>query len=885
MELKNYVTIYNGLGLEEIVIDFTKCRNNIIVVVGDNGSGKSSLLNALHIMPDGNDTFIEGKRASKLIHLQHNEALYKIKFIHDVNSKGIRQTTKAYMEKYINDRLVMKYCESGNVTEYKEAVKSEFNLDNNFISLSKLSSEDKGMVDKTPANRKKYVNSILDGVEVYNQLFKTLNKRSSIQRSFMNNIISKIESLGNKDKLVFDLSSISNQLEILTNNKNDISNELIRCEEKINILDGDRMIQNRYNSIILNIKELEKELLDISRKYNGNISNTIKDYNETKELLSKANTNAGIYKSKIDSVQESLNEVNKKLFHKKNKLSSINIEDVNINYDREIEDCKYRINDIREILNDSGYGEKINKDEYIICVNMLKEISSHIDTIKDVYEADINKQALDYVNSNKYPDIDIYDSQLESLIDAKENTSSELNRYYNLKEVSKVLSDRPTKCKIDSCKFISTALDAHKKNPDKNISILENKLEDINKEISNVKKLKSDIKKVHYVYRYIINILTLLDKNSQIIASIPILTNIRGSIISAISSSTTSISEISQLLSKVELYDIYDEFERINEYMNKLIKKKEENIGNVNIYKELNNDINELTEEKKSLLNKEGEFIDNMNSNEDRIKELSSNILFLENKLKDEELYNKLDNELKQSISERDNLKSNIEEIYTLSNTIKELKNNLERVSSELIGLSKVKSSIEFKLTQLEEYEKELSIYNDKFQKIDMLKKYCSPTKEGIQTLFMNIHLSKTIKMTNELLSHLFGGSLSIQDYIITENRFQIPVVSEDGLPRDDISSLSKSQKAMVSMIISFVMLKQSSIDYNILTMDEVDEGLDTANRRMFVEVLYKLISILDISQVIMVTHNIELDLSNTDIILLKSSNINIPNGNIIYRF
>ena len=79
---------------------------------------------------------------------------------------------------------------------------------------------------------------------------------------------------------------------------------------------------------------------------------------------------------------------------------------------------------------------------------------------------------------------------------------------------------------------------------------------------------------------------------------------------------------------------------------------------------------------------------------------------------------------------------------------------------------------------------------------------------------------------------------------------------------------MSSSQVSMISMIISVVLLKQSSSKFNIVRIDEIDAGLDTNNRIQFVNILIELIKILEIDQVIMVSHNMmELNSNNIDLI------------------
>ena len=57
-KFKNYIGFFNGMGLSEVSIDFSRCKNNIILIAGANGVGKSTLMNALTIFPDGSSSFV-----------------------------------------------------------------------------------------------------------------------------------------------------------------------------------------------------------------------------------------------------------------------------------------------------------------------------------------------------------------------------------------------------------------------------------------------------------------------------------------------------------------------------------------------------------------------------------------------------------------------------------------------------------------------------------------------------------------------------------------------------------------------------------------------------------------------------------------------------------
>ena len=77
----------------------------------------------------------------------------------------------------------------------------------------------------------------------------------------------------------------------------------------------------------------------------------------------------------------------------------------------------------------------------------------------------------------------------------------------------------------------------------------------------------------------------------------------------------------------------------------------------------------------------------------------------------------------------------------------------------------------------------------------------------------------------------------------------------------------------MIGMIINLVLLSQASTRFNIAFLDELDGPLDNYNRYQFVEVIYKLIDMLQIDQLVMISHSIELEMSNVDVIKLKGYN------------
>jgi DNA repair exonuclease SbcCD ATPase subunit len=208
----------------------------------------------------------------------------------------------------------------------------------------------------------------------------------------------------------------------------------------------------------------------------------------------------------------------------------------------------------------------------------------------------------------------------------------------------------------------------------------------------------------------------------------------------------------------------------------------------------------------------------------------------------------------------------------------------LKQAKEDLLPLKNNKESIEYKLTVGTEYKKELAEYRDMYQKIETLKYYSSPTT-GIQMVFINMYLSKILDNANRLLAGLFNGIFALLPLVITESEFRIPVAVNGGINHDDITSMSSAQISLISMIISIAMLSQTSTRLNIIVGDEIDAPFDSENRRGFINILYQLMSLVNSSQCVLISHNSEIPMNDCDIILLRHENDIITEGNVIWSY
>ena len=291
----------------------------------------------------------------------------------------------------------------------------------------------------------------------------------------------------------------------------------------------------------------------------------------------------------------------------------------------------------------------------------------------------------------------------------------------------------------------------------------------------------------------------------------------------------------------------------------------------------LNTKTDSLARDIESMNNK----IKNNEAKLSNTKSVKEKIESLSHKINDEYLPSV--NRQEELINIKNSLENNNIEINKLQAQLNNLNNTIGSINSDIKRETEERDQLKHASQLLVEYKHEYDVYMKKYTKIEKIKYYASPNT-GIQTVFMELYMNKIIAIANDLLSLLFEGEFTLQPFIINENEFRIPCIGS-GLMHDDISSMSTAQRCMISMILSFSLLYQSSTKYNVIKLDELDGFLDTNNRGYFLTLLDKLMDLLRCEQCFIISHNNELATYNCDIILLKSNDVIIDGGNIIWKY
>ena len=316
--LHGLIGVFSASGKKEIFIDFTKSRNDIILIIGKNGSGKTTIWEALQPIPLSPSKFIEKEPGFVELEYVNEDILYNIRMEYPITNSRTRAQTRAFLKKITSDGSIVELNPNGNIGSYKSSLSNEFNLDPNFVSLSELSSEDMGIVSKKPSERKKFVSGIIESTEIYNNIHSAISKRSSIYKSLINSISAKIDTIGNQENLLTQLTALDNRLQRLNVERDRLVKEVALSESVIRLTDPNGSIQSIY-------KTVSDELYAIHQQ--------MKTYDiYTKKILDTYNTTS------LDTLTELYKKLNDKLYQVTVDLNKANegIQDLLLSKEEEV---------------------------------------------------------------------------------------------------------------------------------------------------------------------------------------------------------------------------------------------------------------------------------------------------------------------------------------------------------------------------------------------------------------------------------------------------------------------------------------------------------------------------------------------------------------------
>lgn len=886
LRLVNYIGIYHGMGLHEIDINFSLCKHNLLVIKGDNGSGKSTIYNAMNPLNDNTDSLIEGLEGLKLIsYLLDDGTILQITYRYPVSKKGERKLTKCSIIRIYPDGNSVELNSSGNINSGKDIIYEFFDLDDNFILLSQLSANKKGLGGLKPFDRKKYVNTIIDSLEEYNSLYRLLTKKSIALKSMINSISTKLSQIGNVEMVKDIITKNTQELNILEEKKNYLISSTASMKAKLDEINKDGNIIDIYNESLKRRNELMNQYNEIPKE--------IQDYSE-EELLSLEKQDSK-YEATISILENNLQSLLDKEVSIRDDRDKLQIQ-LNSLFDQELlESTKNKINDLKiklkfyeDCFESVGFKEyeNISEQEYNLAINAIDNINTHILSLGDVYSLSIiEKSCSIIVNPNSMRSLESINNELHIMKDRYDSLIKELNN-----SISQELFDNSDiKCDhMNECPAIKILLNK-KFIPAEKYKYIKNNIQFIGDYIKELEKERDELSLIYKCKDEIKSLINYIETVYKVICKFP--GTDRLSSMKSIISSIESILPINIDLSKYREYMNYitaisSTKKDIESMQNKLDEMMYANTASISIKQKLEllvANLQEVMDSKSTLLAQ----ISNTKNEELQIKSKLQNIRLIK---ANKTAYESISLELKEINEKTDYLAKKVDEFKSINEKYIEDSSILNSISmNDIPGLSKVIEENKYKMVLFDQYKKDYDEYSKLYDSVQQVRHYSSIN--GIQTKYMTVYMNDILKETNDLLELLFYGSFKLQPFVINEVEFRIPCIDMEGNIRPDISLMSDSQVSMISMLISFSLLHKASKYYNIIKLDEVDSNLDVANRMQFSVLINDIMNMLHFNQCIIISHNNELDLSNVDMIIFKIQNeetrrsLYDSGANIIYDY
>ena len=866
LKLKNFLHIYSGLNKTEVEIDLRKSDKVINVIIGKMGSCKSVILG--HLQPfsgfgtldsrsqDG--IILEGENGEKIIDYVKGDVNYHI--VHKYIWKNNKHTIKSFIKKNGEE-----LNPNGNVTSFKMLIELELGIEMSDLSLIRLGPNVTNLIDMSAAERKSYMASRLKDTEIYALLYKKLNEEMRLLNAKAALLSGKITTLtkgsisdmtDEKDMLVETIQKLRSQNETMVRKMGAMESELKRIfqgRNPENYTDEISIYRSETESLLESINARNSEIDEVQSTYHsisevsemlGAIKNEQvrireellhleKTYKEKGLILGRLQEKKLITKNldQLKNLQTTYEEVCSVLDELKEELGTFQ--------------CKYTTGQIRALLSQ---------------VSTINELISNVSvynhrTVMDILSSD--NSILRKANAN-----------IEKINRRKVNLQRELSnmKFADKYEPSEVLYFPPL-CPTKDCPYYQThpvVLRERNKGID-----LDQEYDKIQKEIEQCDHDIDVYSEYPIIYSSIQSLRSMIP---DIMAQLKDIGALK----------THSIVKIFSTIFSQKWYD----HDKLIDTLNLCVRRDK--------YYEMIEQSNAMKAELlEASQNDSEELLKNISETQAEIDEAASRIAELEEKnaslkkkqLMVEDAYQKLSRiELMIQSVREDTQRRDI--ILQKINEMEKQYQDAERINKMLAEYRIQQKTI---LASIKDYQERIDRLNmalnditysqKEFIQVQEAQGYlkdiveATSSNKGIPLVYVKLFLNQCKDTVNDLISDVFGDSIEILDFDISETDFKIPYAI-NGSSVKDISSASQGQRSIISLALSFALVRQAMHDYNIMLLDEMDGPLYSADRDKFISILFKQIQAIRAEQIFLISHNNTFDGHNVNVIMTTEEHV-----------
>lgn len=901
LKLVNFIGIKHGTGLDEVEIDFTKGRNRLVMLVGGNGSGKSTILSQLHPFKNSFDErknlIIDGLEGIKEIDIEHEGIKYEIKHIYN---PGKAQSFVKKNGTEMND--------NGGVKTFDSFIETELGVNSDYFKIGKIGSNTSNFIEFTTSERKVYISKFLPHIEDYLEKFEIVKEKFRVLSADIKTVSSDLGKLEPQetvksriDTLNVLMKSLEDEIEKVSNNAAVFQSDINNYTVEIAAIDFPGLLMEKSEKeklrkeIILKGEEFNKKYeakkdFDYLRQFIAEKAKVVKELSEEVAVLSTKKTSLN------ESIISAQNDISKLEYN----IKGIDIKDSIESLDLKSEEIKSKIKAV-EKRKEKKLFEIVRSNNKDISLQLAKFETFSNFVIK--YFNDLNKNSINPKKNN----IDVFleddfvsfiesqNTSIRTLIQEKQNLlntnkgiiaqkNESLRKFKEIYKENNIKSaDELEACR--NCPFAKDALEYQKLPAE--VQKLEAVVSQIQKDLNEYELKANNLIEIKMLYQNFKSQFEQMGPRTNIVYShfINDYGTIGQMIKGSINDFTNSVNEITEEIGSI-IFDIQTlssfevELENL-EYKRNTIK------NNDKIKKQYEDGI----EEKQEVISKFKESFKVLSKeHQEKAKLLESETIVFDDYTAFEEgkrTINSLTTQLSTLNSQEKNYREKSEAIKTKGKDLLIENQKLADLRVRKVGSNAELMKTQSLLTNIDSLKAKQTSLETDYVSMKTIRDALDPNK-GIPLYFIKSYLEKTKDITNQLLDLAFGGNFEIS-FLTNASDFFIQVRAGENV-KNDIKEASQGEVALTTISISLALIEQAIGKFNILALDEIDGPLDTTNRENFISILNKQIDKLGMEQVFVISHNNAFDMEPMDLIILKGNNVNkddstfMTNKNIIFE-
>lgn len=821
--------------IEDIKIDFL---SPITIIMGTNGSGKSSLLREMTPLPASRPDY--HKHGSKLIEIVHNDQMFTLStdfsskisphsFKHEGKELNTSGTTK------VQEDLISKYLGYG-------------------FDIRKTTHMEMDLCRMGPSERKNY-----------------FIQTNSVDLSFI---------LAKHKKVVSKIKECKSNLSHLYARKSDIESKLLtpenyttlttRCEQLTQLsLDIDKLLY----ALELHVEQLRQQLTTIPSDYPHDILTRVSDIVKTafKRLPALSSVDRSTYSSQSVVIKSQLDQYTNSLMELDTELKTICSELQEVS--NKLTSCtsvepkvmETQILELDKLIN----GMRVSPTYYLLPnyntdKEELERISSELkEHVFNLLGKDVKLWSVD-----QYRKGDEILKKLKYEVSTASTQHHQWNERYTklLKESTEIVSPIPVDCIHDNCGVKSSLLSK--------LQLVKTDMVDLKSRLDasseyirlTTKKLDKLSEKLAAQYPYIKSVFHLRrirDESSLLSRVIP--GDVYETYIKIAPSSI--LMYIDDTIKNTEMYLLQQE------YITKKLQLQTE-LDKIKLSTNLS--LEYLQKQQATITQRRDNLLAKYSAIEQEMLKLASkmNIVVEYTSLRD-------------TVTEYDGILANYVKYKTLQGSIQyhtELlvtyNQKKQDVLSELANIQhtlKEQKSLQDRYT--EEVLKHILIYEKQLKDYNQLESALSPNS-GIPHRYTVRYINSLIQNVKYFTSQIFTYPLLLEP--LPENSsidFNFPVKVKDVYVRDT-NRLSKGQREAINFSWALSVLYQlNMLDQYPIILDEIGTGFDPVHTQKFIECIHNLVEQKYVSQIFLVNHGtvVSSGFTNADIVCLRSDNVLLP--------